>query len=69
MQATRKSRARDVQQNALVTAVAPNAEALASLATAFARMGDLERALAFYTQIKADRRRAVNPSERQPLFI
>lgn len=67
MQATRKSRARDVQQNALVTAVAPNAEALASLATAFARMGDLERALAFYAQIKADRRRASHPIFPNPL--
>lgn len=56
MQVTRKSKARDLQQKALVSAVAPNAEALASLATAFARMGELEHALVFYGQIKANRR-------------
>lgn len=55
-QANRKSRTRELQQKALAFAVAPNADALASLVIAFARVGNLDRALVFYDQIKATSR-------------
>ena len=48
----KKTQARDAQRRALVSAVMPDAEALAALATAYARHAQLPKALQFYAQIK-----------------
>ena len=50
--AARKTQARDAQRRALVSAVMPDADALAALATAYARHARLPQALQFYAQIK-----------------
>ena len=47
-----KSHAKDAQRRSLVSAVMPDAEALAALATAYARRAQLPQALQFYTRIK-----------------
>ena len=47
-----KSQAKDAQRSSLVSAVMPDADALAALATAYARRAQLPQALQCYAQIK-----------------
>ena len=48
--------ARDAQRTSLVSAVMPDADALAALATVYARHAQLPQALQFYAQIKRSSR-------------
>ncbi len=57
-----RSQAKDAQRSSLVSAVMPDADALAALATAYARRAQLPQALQCYAQIKQRFRSALRPA-------